>query len=179
MDNNFNQISNFGTIFDRYMMPLNSPITQPKSLSGYNFEYQNEMQGRFMRASLVNIKNFIQSSSVAVATGTFGNGQVLNLTTTLTPNPPHQFDQNFGDPYVSIYLGSYTSSFPGTAQIYPANGAGVTAGNFKTQGDLDFHTYTGTNSSWSGIIINNSGATGTITFVTKWKFIQYNSTTQT
>lgn len=177
MDNDANKITNFTRIgLNPYMMPLNAPITRPSPVAGYNFDMQNEVQGRFIRASLVNIKRFIDLTGTSSAVGTFGSGASLFLSTTLSPDPPHQFDLNFGVPYIAVYQGT---AAVGSLQIYPTLGNGIPSGRYHAYGDFDWNNWQQFNSVWSGVLENVTGGDQSILFVTQWKFITYNNTTQT
>lgn len=158
---------------DRYMNRMDSPIAQQGTYtSGVSFEMKNEVQQRFIRASLVNLKNLIQLSSSASGTGTVANADIVYLQTSLTPNVPHQRDINFAIPYVAVYLG--TKNISGS-QLYPTPATHALGTAWNVFGGFDFQAYTGTNSVWNGYLVNNSGASGTVAFYTQWKWIFYNS----
>jgi hypothetical protein len=160
------------------MQSPDSPVyrQQKNFVNGVQFESQYEVQTRRVQASQIYIRNFVQLSSSASATGTIGNGTTLTLTSTLSPQTPHQFDPNFAVPFVALYQGTVAI---GSAQLYPKIGSGITPGAYTIQGGLDYHTYDGTNSVWGGAITDNSAGNQTILFVTQWKWIWYNNGTVT
>ena len=94
----------------------------------------------------------------------------------MTPDPPHQFDVNFADPYIAIYQG--TAALGGN-QIYPTTGGSITPGAYTVQGGLDFHGFgtadPQTLSIWKGTITDNSAGNQTILFATVWKWCLYNA----
>lgn len=155
---------------------MDSPVTSPHRQSGFQFDMQSEVQGRFARLSSINIKNFILLSDNATGAGTLSNGQTAGLSSELTPAPPHQFDINFAVPYVAIYQGTTNDA---NFQIYPTIGGSITPGQWTVQGALDWHLYDGIKSSWGGAITNvSAGASKAILFITQWKWIIYNNTIQ-
>lgn len=157
---------------NQFLQPSTSPIfSQPSFVPGMDFAMQYQVQARFLRATQTNLKNFIQLSGSASVTGTFGNGALLYLQTTLTPVPPHQNDQNFALPYVALYQGTTAT---GTGQIYPQLGAGIGTDIYRIYGGLDFQNFNGTNSVWSGVIHNVAGGNVTILFATRWRYVYYN-----
>lgn len=175
MDNDSNNITDFSKVgLTPYMMPIGAPITKPGPLGGASFDMQNEVQARFIRASLVNIKRFIDLSGTDSAAGTFGNGGNLFLSTTLDPTPLHQNDVNFANTYIAIYQGTAVVS---ANQIYPTVGGNITPGAYTVQGGYDFNSYTQVNTSWTGVITNNSAGNQSILFVSQHKFVVYNNGT--
>lgn len=172
MDNNDNKLTNFGTFFNKYMMPLNAPITRTSPLPGYNFEIQNEMQGRFMRASLVNIKNFIGNSNSSDITFTVAPNTIQSITTTDSWIPPHQFDKNFTLPYIALYIGT---AAVGTNQIYPQIGAGIATGDFNVWSGFNYNGWDGIESRWTTSITNLTAGTKTFYLISQSKLVVYNS----
>ncbi len=173
MDNNFNQISGFGTQLDKYMMPVNSPITQQSALPGILFDMQNEINGRFARLSLVNIKNFIaQSGTSGVGFGLPNNGSAV-ITTSSAFNPPHQSDPMFDQMFIAIYQGTAPS---GTGQIYPSYGASVDPTKYLVRSWHDFGAYnSGNTSNVATTLVNLTGGSQDLYFASVSKYIQYNS----
>lgn len=155
-----------------------SPVyrQQQKFVPGVQFESQYEIQTRRVQASQIYVRNFVQLSGTAQATGAIGNGTTLLVSTTLTPQTPHQFDPNFAIPFIALYQGTVTI---GSAQIYPRIGSGITPGAYTVQGGFDYHAYDGTNSVWSGAITDNSAGNQTILLVTQWRWLWYNNGTVT
>lgn len=171
------------TGLNQHNQPINAPIGQPTSpqqkYAPWQFGRTQKIAAKQIRLSKVNVKNSIQLSAQATAQGTFGNGQTLFLSTTLTPNPPHIYDINFAIPYIGIYQGT---SANGAFQIYPALGGSITPGAYTPIGNMDFQAFAqatpgSVESAWSGYIINNSAGNQTILFVTEWKYINFNSGT--
>ena len=165
---------------DYNLMPLNSPIAERKGVPPWKLGADQRLQQNRIITSQINIKDFIQISGTASATGTIENGTTLFLNTSLIPQPPHQTDVNFADAYIAIYQG--TASI-GSLQIYPTTGAGITPGAYTVQGGLDYHGLATASpqalSIWKGIITDNSAGNQTILFATVWKWALYNSGTVT
>ena len=163
---------------DNNLMPIGSPITEKKGVAPWKMGVDQRLQQNRIITSQVNIKDFIQVSGTASATGAIGNGTTLFLQTALTPEPPHQTDVNFADPYIALYQGT---AAVGSLQIYPTLGAGITPGDYTVQGGLDYHGF-GTAipqalSIWKGVITDNSAGNQTILFASVWKWSLYNSGT--
>ncbi len=166
------------TKFDSYLQPKDAPIANPgKDVPWKLGVFQNLQQNR-MRMSQVNVKNFVDLSGTASATGAIGNGTTLTLTTALTPNIPRQNDINYAIPYIAVYQG--TQALQGN-QIYPTLGGSITPGAYTVQGGLDYQAFSTavpmTNSVWRGNITDNSAGNQNVLFVTQWRWIIYNSGT--
>jgi hypothetical protein len=163
---------------NKYLQPSDSPIADPGGTAPWKFGVTQSIQQNRMRTSQINIKNFVQLSSVAQASGAIGNGTTLVLTTTLSPNVPRQNDINFSEAYIALYQGTVVA---GAFQIYPAVGGSVTPGAYTVQGGYDYQAFSTaipqSNSVWRGIITDNTAGNQTITFLSLWKFLQYNSGT--
>lgn len=163
-----------------YNQPLDSPIARPNVPPRYipwQFGRTQGYQGRQVKVSKLNVKKPFQLSALATSQGTCGNGNTLDIVTTLTPNAPHANEINFGDPYIGIYQGTAANS---DFQIYPAIGGSITPGQYLVYGGLDFQLFAGTQpgsiiSAWSGYLTNVSAGNQTILLVTQWKFINMNS----
>lgn len=161
-----------------FLQPGDSPANnEGKNVPWKQGVNQNIQQGR-VRMSQANIKNFVQLSGFAVASGSLPSNVTANVTTQLTPQVPHQNDINFAVPYVALYEGTAIST---TMQIYPYNGSGVTPSDWLVEGgafDLENYTGSGTNTAWSwwSMKVTNKSASGkAITFVSQWRWIQYNN----
>lgn len=150
---------------------------QPTKQAPWIFGFNQKIQTNRGKFSVINIQNAAMLSNNAVNYGTFANGSVLFLSTTLTPQSPHGTEINLAVPYVAIYQGSFVNSFDPNFQIFPTIGGSVTPFSYSVQGNTDWHLYNGTTSAWGGAILNNTGATGTISFVTQWKYLNINSGT--
>lgn len=170
------------TQLNSHNQPLNAPVSTPQIPTKYtpfNFGRSQKIQAKQIKLSKMNVKSFVQLSTLASAQGTFGNGQTLFLSTTLTPNPPHIYDINYAIPYIGIYQGTAAIT---ANQIYPALGGSITPGAYTPVGDMDFQAFAtatpgSVESAWSGYVINNSAGNQTLLFVTQWKFINFNSGT--
>lgn len=167
-----------GTVaVDKFYRPLESPISKNKgAVPAIEFSARNQIQSRSALLSNVNIKNFIIVSETATASGTIGNGVTLFLSSDLTPDSPHQFEVNHGQPYVAIYQGTAAVS---ANQIYPVYGSNITPGSYTVQGALDYNAFgtasIQTLSTWRGNITDVSAGNQNIFLVTFWKWIQYNA----
>ena len=182
MDNlsNDNNVGTAARVVDKFYRPVDSPAYKNIGrVSGVEFNSRNEIQSRFALLSNINVKNFVIISGTASGTGAIGNGTTLYLSTTLVPDPPHQFDINYADPYLAVYQGTAADS---AYQIYPTYGGSVTPGAYTVQGGLDFHGLGTSNpqtlSIWKGTITDNSAGNQTILFATVWKWLQYNAAAQ-
>lgn len=167
------------TTTDKYKFPLGSPVSnnamKPPTQPAWQFGLKQKIQTHRIKATSLTLNKITQLSAAANASGTIGNGTTLFLNTKLTPNAPIAQFPNFAVPYIALYQDTAV----GSNQIYPAVGAGVTPGAYTVQGGLDYQSYNGTNSSWSGIITDNSAGGHNILFYTQWKFIALNPGTQT
>ena len=154
-------------------LSLNSPISRQSTTQGLDFETNYDIQTRKLRISQTNINDFITNSDVSTASGTFGTGQALFVSTSLTPNIPYQMFPNFAVPYVAIYQGTAASA---AFQIYPTSGGSITPSQYSITGSFDWHDYQGdVGSYWSGQIQNVSAGAQSVYFVTQWKYILYNT----
>lgn len=163
--------------FDKLTTIGQKNLTPPKI--PYVFGIQQGIESKYQKSSRLSIKTPGTLSNNAAGFGTFGNGGSLFLSTTLTPQTPHGSEMNFAIPYVAIYQGSYPLSGTVDAhfQIYPTIGGSVTPFSYVVQGFFDWHLTDGTISAWGGAIQNNTGSTGTITFITQWRYLSFNSGT--
>lgn len=168
-------------VLNSNLQPVNSPIDlAKKKIEGkvpWQFGIKQGIQAKHIRLSKLQIKNIVQLSNQSSASGTFGNGSVLFLTTALTPQAPQANEPNFAVPYIAIFQGTYASTPDNNYQIYPNIGGSITPFSYSVQGGLDLaaNSYNGTNSLWSGVIKNSTGTTQSITFVTEWKVLYYNN----
>lgn len=167
---------------NQFLQPKDAPVANAGTAIPWKRGILESIQQNRVVMSQANIKNFLNLSSFAVAQGSLGTGVTANVTTQLTPNTPHQFEMNFGDPYVALYEGTAIST---NNQIYPFNGSNVTPSDWLVEGgafDLEKYTGVGTNTAWSwwGMkVTNKSGSGKSIYFVTQWRYIQYNNGTVT
>lgn len=172
-------------LLDKYGFPLQSPITLgslPEKIVAYQLGIQQRIQTKRIKTSAVSIASFVNFlSSTALALGTVSSGGSAFLSTTLTPQSPHATDPNFAIAYLGVFVGTSSSSYQAAQQLYPTVGGSQTPGKWDIRGDYDYNgangTLSGTISAWNGVVINNSGATGTIQFVTRWKYINFNAGT--
>lgn len=162
---------------DKYGFPAGSPISRDPSQIPWEFGVNQGIQAKRIRTSIIQIKSFTMLSGNAVGTGGIGNGSVSYLITTLTPNVPHQNDINFAIPYIALYQGTYPGNPNANYQIYPFTGGSITPFSYSVQGHTDWESYDGINSSWRGVVKNNTGGSQDITLVTQWKYIDFNSGT--
>lgn len=162
---------------NQYGLDNGSPISRAQDTLAMDFETNYDVQLRQMRLSQSHNVNFINLSTPATATGSFTTGQKLFVTTSLTPNVPHQNYPNFALPYIAIYQGTINSA---AFQIYPVNGASVTFDNYKVIGDFDYQGLLGTSNAsfWSGEIENVAAGAVSVYFITQWKIINYNQAVQ-
>ncbi len=174
------------TALDKYMFPSDAPISQgtlPPIEIPYEWGLRQKIQTRQAKLSKINLGTFVQLSNTALTLGTLANNASADLTTSLTPQSPHAQVPNFAIAYVGVFIGTSSSSYDTTTQVYPTLGGSETAGNWDVRGDYDYNgvggTLAGTISAWTGIIVNKSGATGTVQFITRWKYININSGTVT
>ena len=165
---------------NKNLLPIDTPITNQSGTPPADFDVQQEVQGRLARFSTINIKNFVNLTPFGDFTlGTIPNGQSMNFQTALTPESPHQYDPNFAQAYVGLFIGTSDSDYDDDYQIYPKLGDAISPGDWDVKGDYDIDgvsgTFAGTISAWSCSVTNNSGATGTVQFVSRWKYLYYNS----
>lgn len=166
---------------DKYKNPIGAPIsrekTPPTKYNPWEFGRNQKIAGKQIRISKLIVKSGFGLSLLGSAIGTITNGGTKRLQSILYPLAPHANELTFGMPYVALYQG--TRALSGN-QIYPALGGSIGGTAYNVVGGMDYNNF-GTfipgsiNSVWSGYIINNSGATGTILFVTQWKHINFNS----
>lgn len=149
-----------------------SPMARPQPTLGVDFDTSYEIQARKMRVSQTYINNFIQNSGTATASGSFGNGQALNINTGLTPNVPFQNFPNFADPYIALYQGT---SAVGSMQIYPFMGSGVVTSNYKVWSGFNYTSFDGVGSFYTVHVENVAAGAVSIFFISQWKYIFYNT----
>lgn len=177
----------YTSVLDKYGFPQDSPNSPEGTVADghvpWKFGLQQKIQTRQMKASNVAIRSFVKLSNSALGLGTIANNATAFLTTSLTPQTPHATDPNFAIAYVGVFVGTSPSSYDSAQQIYPILGGSQSAGNWDIRGDYDYNgvggTLSGTISVWHGMIKNTSGATGTVQFVTRWKYIDFNNGTVT
>ncbi len=176
MDNDFNQLTDFTNIgLNRYMMPLNSPITAPSALPGIMFDMQNEIQGRLARLSNINVKNFIFQTTAGSTSFSLNNGQSTGILVSTANNPPHQREPMWAQQYITIYQGT---AAVGSLEIFPFLGASINGANYNVGGGFDYDAYSrGTTANFGIKFTNNSGSTETYSLYSQTKYIQYNAST--
>lgn len=161
--------------YNKYLQKINGiSIKEEFFVPGIDFDKQYEVQTKKIRASRVDIQEFIQNSEIATASGTFGNGQAVTVSTTLTPQVPFQNDPNFAIPYVAMYEGT---AAVGSMQIYPRQGAGISVGDYNIYSGFDISSFNGTNSVWRAHVENVAAGDVDIYFQSQWKYIYYNAGT--
>jgi hypothetical protein len=159
--------------FNKYLQAINGYVsTRPKKITGVEFESQFDVQLKKIRTSRVDIKDFVHNSNRATATGSFNTGEVLYLTTTLSPKNEFKNDPNFAVPFLAVYQGSPS----GTSQIFPGQSSSIGTGTYRVSGELDL-SYDGTNTVWKGTVENVSAGAVSITLITQWKYLFYNAGT--
>lgn len=161
--------------YNKYLLAEKGYVsTRPSKMSGVEFDAQFDVQLKKIRTSRVDIKDFVHNSNRATATGSFNTGDVLYLSTILTPKNEFKRDPNFAIPFLAIYQGTPS----GTSQIYPGQSPEVGTGNYAVAGDLDAGAdFDGTNSVWKASIENIAAGAVSITFITQWKYLFYNAGT--
>jgi hypothetical protein len=147
----------------------------------WEFSTNQQTQAKRTRTSQLQVKNFVQFTKPSFFLGTLANNGSMLISTSLTPQSPHATDSTFAIAQVGVFIGTSLASYNGSQQLYPTVGGSQTIGKWDIRGDYDYNgvngTISGTISVWNGVVINNSGATGTIQFVSRWRYINYNSGT--
>lgn len=156
-----------------------NPNLVPPGTVPWQFGFNQKIQTKRMKFSVVNINNPGTISNQAVQTGTAGAGSTLFVVDTLVPQPPHGTAMNFAIPYVAVYQG--TSAIINN-QIYPILGSNINYGSWSIQSDFDFGTFSTFNpgsviSAYTTTVHNNMGAAGTFFYVSQWKYLNLNSGT--
>lgn len=141
----------------------NSPVNMPRPIRYPDVTY--------VRTSRIQSESLVGVSEVATASGTVGSSNRAILTTTLSPSTSLPNTRNMAVPFITIYEGT---SAVGSMQLYPGQGAGISAGKFPTDSGYDYAAYNGTNSVFRVSIFNSTGTTANIYAITQWKFIQNN-----
>jgi hypothetical protein len=160
--------------WNKYLQAIDGYVTtRPQQVNGIEFSLMNSgAQLKNIRLSNVAIKNFVKQSNIGTASAPFTTGQVLYMTTVLTPLFDFKNFPNFAIPYVGVYQ----NVISGTSQIYPGQSTEIGTAKYRIFGANDV-AMNGTNSVWKGIIENVSAGSVTIYFVTKWKYLAYNGGT--
>lgn len=154
------------------LQPNNAPVTQPRSDPAFTFETHNEVQGRRIRSSMVNLDHFIQHPATGtVSGGPFGDGTSFNITSIIAYNPPYTEKPIFGIPMLSIYQGT---AAVGTLQIYPKFGSGIANNTYHIHSGFNYAQWDGKNLPFAVNIENNTGAPQNAYAVVQWKFVEYN-----
>ena len=126
--------------------------------------------------SSLSVKNLIQISDTASASGTFGNGQSLTITTNLTPNNLFSDARMLATPYVAVYEGT---AAVGSMQIYPRYGAGITVGDYTTQSGYDYDDFDEFTEDFKVGITNVAAGNVSVYAVTRWRYISERGGTAT
>lgn len=162
-------------LLNKYLQPVGSPIDSIPAPKQVPWEYgiRQGIQVKKIRSSHQEISQFQQQISGVFASGTIGNGGTLFLSSTLTPSAPHRSEPVYAVPYAGIFLGTSATT---NGQLYP--NLGTAAGTaFPLQAGLDYWTFDGTQPTWRGWIINNSGGAATIGINVTWQYIWFNKGT--
>lgn len=174
MDNQSNQLTNYDKKgLNRYLMPVESPITSGTFTLAMNFESSHEaVQGKVVIASKVGITNFVKQTIGTQSGGNFSGGSVLILSTTAGFIQPFTNKPFHADPYVAVYQGTGQAA---ADQIYPTLGINVTPGRYIIYGDHDRNRFNNTPiASWYATLIDTTGASAQqIVFATAWQYIDY------
>jgi len=158
---------------NKFLQPNDSiPASDPKTLPAWKFGVQQDLQGRQLRYSHVNIDNFIATGTVASGSFQLTNNHSVNLSIFYQYSPPHQGEPTFTIQHVAIYLGTAVN---GSMQIYPGLGGSISTGSYVAWGGYDFQNFDGTHSSFTASLSNISGATGTFSYRVQKQFIYFNS----
>jgi hypothetical protein len=162
---------------DKYLQPQGAPISEPRQTIGFEFETENEMQGKVIKVTNLNVSNLVVNSVVAAGTvygsaGTIATGSTntLNITVTLTPKPPHQDVPNFGILYGAVYQGTVITD--GDYQIWPGQGTAIGFNDYHVKSGYNYGNWNGVNSQYT-IAVTNVGVAGSpnFAFIFKWKYL--------
>lgn len=160
-----------------YLQPLDAPVTQPRAVSGFAFEMENEVQLKKIKVSSIDAVTLVKVTSVSTGTsasfGTFyDNGVVLTLDSTLSAAngfPWRLGYQLMGIPFINIYQGTVVDE---DYQIFPTLGTAVT-GKYRTLGNAFDGAESGGHYITNKANVENVSA-GTQPYVcwqTWWKYI--------
>lgn len=132
-------------------------------IKGVEFDQRYEIQTRDIKASLVHISN------EAASIGTVSNGTHIVYTTTLSPELSYQNSIIAGWVSEEIYQGTVAI---GSMMIFPAPGSGIAADSWRSSSGYRQLGGSEINHRFQVMIYNNTGATGTVIGISKWKYIQ-------
>ena len=116
--------------------------------------------------------DFIRNTSTATGTASFGTGTWLTIDISLVPRAPDYSRKQFGFPYVSIYEGT---SAVGSMEIFPAQGNGITFGDYRTKSGFDLNQYDGTISSYTVSLENVAAGNVNIYIEAAHAYLAYNT----
>jgi len=156
---------------NQYLQVEGSPATEVRPKTAFSFETGYEVQGRKIRVSQAQIRNFVKRIEATAGPTTIGSGVTLYLTSTLDPQPPFQNVNIFAHPYINAYEGTVGA---GSMYIWPDLGVAVTDSNYKVEhGFIDSGTrgFTGVNEAFMLRITNNSSGSKTLYFETEWRYL--------
>lgn len=148
----------------------NSLSTRGSTIIGMSFDREYEIQTKRSKTSQSAVRDFWSNSAVgsAVASGPYGNGEWVTLTSTLSAASPFTNRRTFGDPYFTVYEG--TSSV-GSMKIYPDQGNGIGAGDYKVISGFNPNSPgDGLNSSWQLTVFNVAAGAVSLYFEGYWRY---------
>ena len=149
---------------------------QPKTITGYEFDSQFEIQTKRLITSKITIRDFIIASSLSQATASFASGTVFNWSSSLSFNAPSQLRPTFGRPYISAYLGTAIDS---DFQFFPQAGGSVTYGQYEFTCFYNYDDWRASvNSYVGGVIVSKVGTSSqTFSIAIQWEYLDYVSGT--
>lgn len=163
---------------DKNMNPVSSPNAQQQPYTaGIDFEMQNEVQQRFVRSSIVNLRNVLSDTNTTITTAVIAPGSAFSFGFVTFFNVPHQNDKVLGAEYVSIYQQTGTVTFLGTAQFFPwfNNPTGIGVKDYYVQWAYNWHHFDGIKEFTAGVVRNDTNGTQTIQVVSQALWLNYNS----
>lgn len=150
------------------MEKIGSLRDKAKYVDGLSFDGIYEVQTKKLKTGAVNVGNLVLLSGTADATGTVSNASHLVFTTSIVPAVGFTGNRIGGWASMEIYEGT---AVDGTMIVFPAPGAGIASDRWRFSSGYTQLGGSEINHQYRVMAYNNSGATGTVYGVAKWKYI--------
>lgn len=160
-----------------HLQPENAIPARQQYTPGIQFDALYEVQARRVRASQVVNNQLVQFSGGATGSGTIAASGTTTVTTDLSPTSIYVNQYIQGNPMVAIYEGT---AAVGSMQIYPAVGAGISAGKFVCQSGYDYRRWnttlgTAAVDTFTVTVRSTAGTTANLYVETRWRYVQNNA----
>ncbi|MEK6830383.1 MAG: hypothetical protein AABY15_09790 [Nanoarchaeota archaeon] len=143
-------------------------VKQENFVNSMSFDSNYEIQGKNIKVSRPNFGTIVLLSGTASAQGTVNNGTHVVITSTLSPAAGFSNNMIAGWTSQEVFEGTTNDT---NFLIFPAPGGSIAADRYRCFSGYRQLGGAEINHRHQTTIYNNSGATGTVFAIARWKYI--------